>query len=193
MTSLKTSSKGSLAPSRQAAITEAFDRCSDELRWLVTVILGHGHDAEICIVRAGQIAEEVGVVSMERLEPWVMRCVVRAAIERIRTDIQSVAGDYTRCAQLLALPQALNSEEKQILRSLGPKEICAVCNVLERAAFILHTYLGFSVQDCALLLECRRSVIEPACINALHNILQVGYASRLASENFAGFSSKETR
>jgi DNA-directed RNA polymerase specialized sigma24 family protein len=193
MTHLKTSSKGSLALSRQAAIAEVFDRSSGELRWLATVILGHGQDAEMCIVRAGQLAEDGGVVSQDWLEPWVMRCLVRAAIERIRADIQSVASDYTRCAQLLALPQALNSEEKQILRSFGSKEICAACDVLERAAFILHTYLGFSVQDCALLLECRRSVIEPACIDALHKILQAGYASRLASENFAGCRSREAR
>jgi hypothetical protein len=191
MTFLKTSSRGSLILSRQAAITEVFDRSSDELRWLATVILGHGQDAEMCIVRAGQLAEDAGVVSQDWLEPCVMRCLVRAAIERIRVDVQRVASDYTRRSQLAVMPLALNSEEKQILRSIESKEICAVCDVLERVALILHAYLGFSVQDCALLLECRRSVIEPARINALHKILQVGYsklnASPTASQELSRF------
>jgi DNA-directed RNA polymerase specialized sigma24 family protein len=193
MTYLKTSSKCSLALSRQAAITEVLDRSSDELRWLATVILGHGQDADMCIVRAGQLAEDGGVVSQDWLEPWVMRCLVRAAIERIRPDVQRVASDYTRRSQLAVMPVALNSEDKQILRSIGSKEICAVCNVLERVALILHAYLGFSVQDSALLLNCHRSVIEPACANALQKIFQIGSASRLASESFADCRSQEAR
>jgi DNA-directed RNA polymerase specialized sigma24 family protein len=193
MTYLKTSSKGSLPQSRQAAITEVFDRSSDELRWLATVILGHGQDAEMCIVRAGQLAEDAGVVSQDWLEPWVMRCLVRAAIERIRADVQRVASDYTRRSQLAVMPLALNSEEKQILRSIESKEICAVCNVLERVALILHAYLGFSIQDSALLLNCHRSVIEPACANAIQRVFQIGPASRLASGILAHCKSQEAR
>lgn len=60
MTYLNTSSKDFLALRRQAAITEVLDRSSEELHWLATVIVGHGQDAEICIDRAGQIAEDVG-------------------------------------------------------------------------------------------------------------------------------------
>jgi len=181
------------AMSRQAAITELFDRSFDELRWLATVILGHGQDTELCIVRAGQLAEEGSFVSQDWLGPWAMRCLARAAIERIRADVQRVASGYTRHSQLAAIPLVLNSEEKQILRSIGSKEICAVCNVLERVALILHPYLGFSVQDSALLLECHRSVIEPACSNALQKILQIGLASRLTSENLAEYRSREAR
>jgi DNA-directed RNA polymerase specialized sigma24 family protein len=193
MTYLETSSKGSLAMSREAATAELFDRSSDELRWLATVILGHGQDAEMCIVRAGQLAEYGEGVSQDWLEPWVKRCLVRAAIERIRADVQRVASDYTRRSLLSVMPLVLNSEEKQILRSIGPKEICAVCNVLERVALILHAYLGFSVQDSALLLDCHRSVIEPACANALQKVLEIGLESRLASENFAGCRSRGAR
>jgi DNA-directed RNA polymerase specialized sigma24 family protein len=193
MAYLETFSKGSLAMSRQAAITELFDRSFDELRWLATVIIGHGQDAELCIVRAGQLAEEGSVVSQDWLGPWAMRCLARAAIERIRADVQRVASDYTRRSQLAGIPLALNSEEKQILRSIGSKEICAACNVLERAALILHAYLGFSVQDSALLLGCHRSVIEPACSNALQKVLQIGPVSRLALEFFAGCRSREAR
>jgi len=193
MTYLETLSKGSLAMSRQTAITEQFYRNFDELRWLTTVILGHGQDAELCIVRAGQLTEEGGVVSQDWLGPWAMRCLARAAIERIRADVQRVASDYTHRSQLTVIPLALNLEEKQILRSIGSKEICAACNVLERAALILHAYLGFSVQDSALLLGCHRSVIEPACSNSLQKILQIGPASRLASEVFAGCRSQEAR
>jgi DNA-directed RNA polymerase specialized sigma24 family protein len=161
------------------------------LRWLATVILGHGQDVEMCIDRAQQFVEERGVVSLDWLGPWVMRCLVRAAIERIRADVQRVASDYTRRSQLAVMPLVLNSEEKQILRSIGSKEICAVCNVLERVTLILHAYLGFSVQDSALLLDCHRSVIEPACSNALQKILQISPPSRLALENFAGCKSRE--
>jgi hypothetical protein len=193
MAYLDTFSKRSLAISRQAAITKLFDRSSDELRWLATVILGHGQDAELCIVRAGQLAEEGGVVSQDWLGPWAMRCLARAAIERIHADVQRVVSDYTRRSQLAVIPLALNSEERQILRSIVSKEICAACNVLERAALILHAYLGFSVQDSALLLGCHRSVIEPACSNALQKILQIGPASRFASEVFAGCRSQEAR
>ena len=39
------------------------------------------------------------------------------------------------------MPLALNSEEKQILRSIGSKEICAVCNVLERVALVHRTFI----------------------------------------------------
>lgn len=193
MAYLETFSEGSLAMNRQTAITRLFDRNFDELRWLATVILGHEQDAELCIVRAGELAEEGSVVSQDWLGPWAMRCLARAAIERIRADVQRVASDYTRHSQLAVIPLALNSEEKQILRSIGSKEICAVCNVLERVALILHAYLGFSVQDSALLLGSHRSVIEPACSNALQKILQIGPTSRLASEVFAGCRSQEAR
>lgn len=191
--SLDDSRYTSMALNRQAAITAVFNRNHDELLWLAEVILGHDQDVEMCVVRARQLAEDGGVVSLDWLDPWVVRCLVRAAIERVHAHVQSVASDYTFRPQLAVMPLALNSEKRQVLRSIGSKEIFGVCNVLERAALVIHAYLGFSIQDSALLLDCHRSVIEPACANALQEILQTGLAFRPASKNYAGCRLGEAR
>ena len=169
-----------MALSRKSEITEIFERNADELRWLAEVILGHGLDAEMCIVRAGQLAEDEGVVSRDFIEPWIKRCLIRAAIEIIRTNVQSIANGYTHDSkQTIALP-IMNSTEKRLLRSIRSGRLFGVCNVLERSALILHAYLGFSAQDSALLLDCHRAVIEPACANALHEILMTGLIPKTA-------------
>jgi DNA-directed RNA polymerase specialized sigma24 family protein len=184
MTYLKTFHDGSrldpMAPSRKSEITEIVERNYDELRWLAEVILGHEQNADMCIVRAGQLVEAEGVVARDWLESWVKRCLVRAAIERIRIDVQRVASDYTRHSRLAVTLPVLNSTEKQTLRSVKSGKIFGVCNVLERVALILHAYLEFSAQDSALLLDCPRAVIEPACTNALQEILKRGLMPKLA-------------
>lgn len=176
----------SMTRSLQAEITEIFNRNSDELRWLAEVILGHKQGVEICIVRAGQLAESEGVVASDWLEPWIKRCLARAAIERIRIDAQSVARNYARYAKLAMTRPILNSAERQMIRLIRPERIVGACNVLERAALILHAYLGLSAQDCALLLDCHRAVIEPAYANALREIFKTGLIPQLALEKMQG-------
>jgi hypothetical protein len=173
-----------MALSRKSEITEIFERNAEELCWLAEVILGHGLDAEMCIVRAGQLAEDEGVVSRDFFEPWLRRCLVRAAIEIIRTNVQSIANDYAHYSKLAMTLPILNSTEKRLLRSIRSERLFGVCNVLERSALILHAYLGFSAQDSALLLDCHRAVIESACANALQEIYIAGFIPKTALMKF---------
>lgn len=59
---------------------------------------------------------------------------------------------------------------KSALRSVAVDRICIQCDALKRAAVLLHSYLGYAVQDCALLLRCDRSAIVSACSGAVDAI-----------------------
>lgn len=150
-------------------LDEIFDREIKELRWLAEVIVGDEQTAESCIEIARSRANGSSYVAPDWRVLWIKRCVAREAVESRRPEIaQSRASRQ---------PSALNCAVawgKTALRGLHPADICQVLNAFERAALILHVYLGFSVHDCALLLDCHWSSIEPACSAAMLQLLGPG-------------------
>jgi DNA-directed RNA polymerase specialized sigma24 family protein len=155
----------------RAALERRVECDANELRWVAAVILGGEQQVEKCLLDAIQLADSAGYVAPEWLNHWTQRVVVRTAVDRIRSEIQRIAGNYTYGPEVRAMVRGFDKTDSMVLRSMGAETIARSCNALERVALILYGYLGYSAQDCALLLECRRSVIESACSNALRNII----------------------
>ncbi len=147
-------------------LSDIFDREINELRWIAETITGDAQNAETCISSARSGADGSPYVAPGWRDIWIKRCVAREAINRLRPEIASFTPNRHSSATDCALVW-----DKTALRSLYPTQICEVLNAFERAALIFHVYLGFSVQDCALLLECHWSSIEPACSAALWRLL----------------------
>jgi DNA-directed RNA polymerase specialized sigma24 family protein len=167
----KQTSRSSAASSLSGAIEETFARESDELRWLAAVILGGEQHVEECIVDAIRLAQDGEYVFREWLRQWAQRATVRAALEKARPEILSSSQIHARASHDSGvLPLAV--AEKRALRSIDVKWIKSECDAFERAALVLHGYLGFSAQDCALLLGSERSAIRPACASALARVLK---------------------
>lgn len=153
----------SIAPT---TLNEIFDREMNEVRWLAEVILGDGQTAESCIASARCRADGSSYIAPDWRVLWIKRCVVHEAVDLRRPEIAR-----SRSNRHPGPPNCSLALDKTALRRLRPSEISAVVDAFERAALILHFYLGFSVHDCALLLDCHWSSIEPACAAATWQLL----------------------
>jgi hypothetical protein len=155
-----------------------------ELRWLAEVILSDVRQIESCIADAVRTAERGSYAAPDWQQPWLRRCLARITVEKVGLDIQEIASNYVYQfdGNMILLP--LSEVERTTLQTIPAAEICARCNALERTALILHGYLSFSDQDCALLLNCRRSVVEAAYAKARSIIttINMAFASGLATD-----------
>ena len=158
--------RASLASTCHAALRQIFESEREELLWLAEAMVGDPLVAEECIAAAILRADDSAYVASNWRDVWIKRCVVREAIERNGAEIKRIAAYYIRDAICKQGPGAMDWD-KQALRSLTAIEISETLNVFERAALMLHAYLGFSTHDCALLIDGHWSVIEPACSNAV--------------------------
>ncbi len=179
------------APAYRTELKDGLERDSAELRWIVKVILGRAQHVEGCLLDTIRLAEQGGYVVPEWLEHWTQRAAARIAVDKVRGEIQTIAENYTRRSDAATGVHALGETERRVLRSIEAEKISRSCDALERATLILHGYLGLSVQDCALLLECHRSVIEPACARALQKIIDKGLVTELAEHYVDGFGALE--
>ena len=150
----------------QTALRQIFDREMKHLLWLAEAIVGNPLVAESCVAAAMLRADGSSYVDPNWRDHWIRRCVVRDAVERNSAEIKRIAANYLRDAICKRLPNPV-AWDKQAIGSLAASTISESLNVFERAALILHAYLGFSTHDCALLIDCHWSLIEPACLNAV--------------------------
>jgi DNA-directed RNA polymerase specialized sigma24 family protein len=155
----------------EAALRQMFECQMEELLWLAEAIVGDLRAAGNCVAAAMLRADGSAYVAPNWREGWIKRCVVREAVERNGTEIKRIAAHYIRDASFKRGPDAVDLD-KQSLRSLTASRISETLNVFERAAFMLHAYLGFSTRDCALLLDCHWLVIEPACSNGVWRLFE---------------------
>jgi len=150
----------------QSAMRQIFEHEMKHLLWLAEAIVADPLVAESCVAAAMLRADGSSDVDPKWRAHWIRRCVVRDAVERNSTEIKRIAANYMRDAICKRLPSA-GAWDKQAIGSLTATTISESLNVFERAALILHAYLGFSTHDCALLIDCHWSLIEPACLNAV--------------------------
>lgn len=144
---------------------------TEELQWIAEVIVGDPQSAESCIASGLIRAAGSLYVAPEWRDRWLRRCVAREAVEQSRSEINRIIATWRFDLRSDRAFEILNCD-RQSLRSLAGFEICGRLNAIERAALILHLYLNFSVHDCALLIDCHWSLIEPACSNALWRIFE---------------------
>jgi DNA-directed RNA polymerase specialized sigma24 family protein len=137
-----------------------------ELLWLAEAIVGDPRAAGCCVADATVRADRSAYVTPNWRGRWITRCVVREAVERNGAEIKRLAAKYSRDAICDRDLRSLGPLDKRALRTFTATQISKTLSIFERAALILHEYLGFSSHDCALLLECQWSVIDFACSNA---------------------------
>ena len=162
----------------QAALREVFESEKQHLLWLAEAIVGDPLVAQSCVAAAMLRANESAYVAPDWRNTWIRRCVARDAVERKSTEINE--SSRTICvmpyvSDLQTVPSGIN----EAIACLPANNISQSLNALERAALILHAYLSFSTHDCALLIDCHWSLIEPACSNAVWRIF------RRADQHFA--------
>jgi DNA-directed RNA polymerase specialized sigma24 family protein len=182
-TSIDAASSGSIC---QAALREIFERDMKHLLWLAEAVVGDPLVARRCVAAAMLSADGSAYVARDWRAIWIRRCVARDAVERKSTEIKRIAANYMRDAVCKRPPDDV-AWDKPAIASLPANKISQSLNVLERAALILHAYLSFSTHDCASLIGCHWSLIEPACSNAVWRIFRDQITAR---ENAAelGFS-----
>jgi DNA-directed RNA polymerase specialized sigma24 family protein len=150
-------------------LAEVFERDINHLLWLAEAIVGDPLIAESCVADAMVRADGSAYVTPKWRDLWIRRCVAREAVERNSADIRRIAADYMR-DPIRTRPHGPADWDHNAIGSLPATKISESLSVFERAALILHAYLGFSAHDCGLLLDCHWSVIEAACSNAVWRI-----------------------
>lgn len=159
--------RSSPALSSPTSIEETFVREAEELRWLAASILGGEQCVEECIADAVRIAQCGRSVSPDWIKSWVQRATARAAASRVIPQISRCVENHVYVLDADVVVPALGPEGKSALRSVRAERIRTHCDALERAALLLHGYLGYAVQDCALLLGCHRLAIVSSCSSAV--------------------------
>ncbi len=117
-------------------IEKTFVRETEELRWLACVILGGEQHVEECITDAARLAEAGGYVSPEWCKLWAQRAIARAAIEKVRPQIQKCVKNRTRAVGAYDVVPELGVAKRRALRSATIERIGADCDALERAALL---------------------------------------------------------
>jgi DNA-directed RNA polymerase specialized sigma24 family protein len=165
--------RASEVSSYHAALKQIFERENRELLWLAEAIVGDPRAAGCCVADAMIRADGSAYVTPDWRDRWIKRCVVREAVERKGTEIKRLAANCSRDAIRNRGFRTLDVRDKGLLRSLSAIQISKTLSIFERAALILHGYLGFSTRDCALLIDCHWSLIDSACSNAAWRLFGV--------------------
>jgi len=181
--SSKIDDRTSTVTSSRAALEETPERDSEQLHWLVEIILGNAQHVDDCISDAIPLVKSSGYIASERLASWAKQCVVRAALDRACMEIQHIAASHIQQAGA-RMPSPCNvGVQSALLRCVPIRRICDNPNTLERVALILYLHLGFSVLDCVLLMGCPRSLTEPARASALRRIFEEEGAAAVAQKD----------
>jgi DNA-directed RNA polymerase specialized sigma24 family protein len=163
------------------ALQRLLDDNAEELIWIAEVITGNRQAGEQRLDEAMKLAQGAHGVDQEWLFSWVKRLLVRVALEQIRREIRELLPPVAPQIAVTLARVAVSSPYRHQLRSMSSQEIIASFDVLERACLILYAYLQYPMLDCALLLGCPRSWIEPICERVLTKITEIGEMRQMAS------------
>jgi hypothetical protein len=135
-----------------------FEKDMDRLYLLSLLLTGNAELAEGCFVGGLEISKDSNPVFKDWAQSWARRTIVQNAIRMIQprpTDIVPSATvakhDRTQSpvmAAILALP------------------------AFDRFAYVLSVLEGYPLQECALLLDCRRDEVVTARMRALQTVVQ---------------------
>jgi len=146
---------------------------TEELLWLAEVMAGSRAAGEQCLAEAIDLAEAAQYVGQEWMLSWVKRLLVHVALRRISGEIREFLQAAGTRSSVTGSRADASTANRQTLRSIPPQRILFSLNVLERACFVLYAYLQYPVLDCALLLGCPRTWIEPVRQRVLTKKLDV--------------------
>jgi hypothetical protein len=143
---------------------------AEELLWIAEVMIGSGDSAQQCVDDAIKLAQGARH-SGKWVLPWTKRLLVKVALRRTSSQIRPLLQSDRLPAPAKAARIRTSAPELQQVRSLTPHRITDSCNVLERTCFILSGYLQYAPVDCALLIGCPRSWVEPISERATTKII----------------------
>lgn len=176
---VKTSSQKPALYATSADFCRIFEKSMDRLFLLSLLLTGNQGDAEKCFVQGLVDSKEGNPVFKDWAESWARRTIVRNAIGMIQprpTDI---------------LPSA--SRDGSEAASVQRPEVSAILALpsFDRFAYVLSVLEGYSLQECALLLDCSRNDVITARMRALQQVLR--FLERHDSSRNIGPSTETTR
>ena len=135
-----------------------FENDMDRLYLLSLLLTANAELAEKCFVAGLETSKDSNPVFKGWAQSWARRTIVQNAIRMVQprpTDILplTTVADHHRMqpaviAAILALP------------------------VFDRFAYVLSVLEGYPLQECALLLDCRRDEVVTARMRALQTVVQ---------------------
>ena len=135
-----------------------FEKDMDRLYLLSLLLTGSHERAEQCFVAGLETSKSGNPVFKEWAQSWARRSIVQNAVRMIHprpTDI---------------LPSAETTEYDKT----KPAELTAIVMLpaFDRFAYVLCVLEGYSLQESALLLGCRRDQINTARMRALQEVVK---------------------
>lgn len=164
----------SMEENNGTALLQVLDDNVEELLWIAVVMAGSGQAGEQSLAEAMELAEAAPYVGREWMLSWIKRLLVHVALRQISGEILELPPSAGTRSAVTPTRAGVSALDRQSLRTIPSQWMIASFDVLERACFILHTYLEYPVLDCALLLGCPRGWIEPISEGVLTGIVVSG-------------------
>jgi DNA-directed RNA polymerase specialized sigma24 family protein len=138
-----------------------FEKNMDRLYLLSLLLTGNHAAAENCFVQGLGDSKEGNPVFKEWAESWARRTIVQNAIQMVHPRPEDV------------LPS--DTAEENAVASSQPAEVTAILALptFDRFAYVLSVLEGYSLQECALLLDCSRGDLITARMRALQEVVRL--------------------
>jgi DNA-directed RNA polymerase specialized sigma24 family protein len=135
-----------------------FEKVMDRLYLLSLLLTGNAELAEECFVGGLETSKDSNPVFKDWARSWARRTIVRNAIRIIQP----------RTTDILPSPRVADHDRTQ---SAVMAAILAL-PAFDRFAYVLSVLEGYPLQECALLLDCRRDEVVTARMRALQTVVQ---------------------
>jgi DNA-directed RNA polymerase specialized sigma24 family protein len=135
-----------------------FQRDMNRLYLLSLLLTGNQGAAEKCFVQGLSDSKRSNAVFKEWAEAWARRKVIQNAIELVHPRPTGVVS-----------PE--NTADRDVTHSAETAAILEL-PAFDRFAYVLSVLEGYSLHECAILLECRRDEVNTARMRALQEIVK---------------------
>ena len=135
-----------------------FEKDMDRLYLLSLLLTGNHAAAEECFVQGLSASKASNPVFKDWAESWARRTIVQNAIRMIQPRPTDARG----------------SDQGPGGDTIRPAEVAAILHlpVFDRFAYVLSVLEGYSLQECALLLDCTRGEVVAARMRALQEVVK---------------------
>jgi hypothetical protein len=144
------------------------------LYWIALLITGDPDIANKCLVESSGLSASRRGIYRDWLSRWARSATARLAAASVQGLITSSAARYASRGCEHAHHGLLSPREIEFIRQLDPKQIISHLDFFSRAILVMRGVQGFSVSDCALLLEVPRKCVVGAYCHALHWLSEKG-------------------
>jgi DNA-directed RNA polymerase specialized sigma24 family protein len=151
-----------------------FTTSREQLHWLCYTLTGNAELSDQALDAAlQQSLKGAGEVFRDWMWSWARRLIVKLCIAIVRPSAPKSEDRTCTCRD--AESGSLSASEREILLSLPPEELqrrLLGIEPLERFAFVLRAFEGYSRHDAALLLDIEDRLCELAYLRAAKTLVQ---------------------